>query len=38
MEYYEKVIQGKAAMALEDVKINDDFEKIFHLGLEKAKK
>ena len=35
-EYYDKIIQGNAAMTVEDVKINNDVQMIFQMGLSKA--
>ena len=35
-EYYDKIIQGNAAMTVEDVKIKDDVEMVFHMGMNKS--
>ena len=33
MEYYDKIIQGNPARTVEDIKVHEDVENIFHLGL-----
>ena len=35
-EYYDKIIQGNAAMTVEDVKIKDDIQMIFSMGISKS--
>ena len=35
-EYYDKVIQGNAAMTVEDVKIKDDFSMVLSMGVSKS--
>ena len=35
-EYYDKIIKGNAAMTVEDVKIKDDLQMVFSMGVSKA--